>query len=164
MHVDRILFAACCVRRIVWTQLDELWNDYAQTNAHTYTHIHTPMLHSPAESDVLSCTFPCSHKLRSLSTSLALMYKPSFPPTLSPFCFTVIWMTTILEIDKTWLCECVCSRFSVWSCAVCVFECKVMSVSVNLFVLWEEIETRLQCHFVIAQRVWQHQNTQDKGW
>lgn len=61
-------------------------DDNRRAHAHTHTVTQSNIVKSCWERCVLLHTFPWSHKPRSLSTSLALMYKLSFPATLTLLC------------------------------------------------------------------------------
>lgn len=133
--------------------------DCGMTN---FTHAHTKTIsQSRAESDVSRCAFPCSHELRSLSTKLALMYKLSFPATLS--------LSTLshsnLDDYHSWrliersmavclrVCVCALRDLTVPACFslyLSVHSC----VSANVFILWAEAFAHLWCHCLIAQWQW----------
>lgn len=73
--------------------------------AHTHTHGHRDtcagqISWSPAESDGLRRTTPQSHELRSLSSTLALMYKPSFPANLILLCLKPMEITPIRGVTE----------------------------------------------------------------
>lgn len=147
-----------------WTGWMDEWLGGCQIS-HTHINTDTNVMQSCWEWWLALHISISSHRLRSLSTELALMYKLSFPLTLSVLSHNNVDDYHPRDRERVHECVCLCQAYLLVH-VNCMCVSLYLSVQLYLCVFWVKIVARLRCHSLIAvAEVWQHQRlTKPGGW